>query len=123
MAVKVSLENGAIKRGDALAASSKEGYAMKATQSGRIIGFALEDYDEGKKPIELEGAKTEQFKARRLRDDGVRKLKEKAKEIVGNESIEKINSREDFEELMGNLITGNVVAEGVLEEVSGCKAF
>ena len=120
VAVKVSLENGAIKRGDALAASSKEGYAMKATQSGRIIGFALEDYDEGKKPIELEGTKTEQFKARRLRDEGVKKLKEKAKEVIGNESeIDNIETKEDLEGLLAgdNLITGNAVAEEVFEEV------
>lgn len=43
--VKVSLENGEIKAGDALTASSTPGVAMKATSAGRIVGFALEDYD------------------------------------------------------------------------------
>ncbi|MBI1935258.1 hypothetical protein HYS31_02355 [Candidatus Woesearchaeota archaeon] len=45
--VKVSLENGAINIGDPLTSSSKKGYAAKATKSGRIIGFAMENYDEG----------------------------------------------------------------------------
>jgi hypothetical protein len=42
---KVTLENGAIKRGDPLTSSSKPGYAMKATQACKIIGYALEDAD------------------------------------------------------------------------------
>lgn len=47
--VKVTTENGAIRRGDALTSSSKAGYAMKATQACKIIGYALEDTDrEGK---------------------------------------------------------------------------
>jgi hypothetical protein len=41
--VKVTTENGAIKRGDALTSSSKPGYAMKATQACKIVGYALED--------------------------------------------------------------------------------
>jgi hypothetical protein len=40
---KVALENGAIRRGDPLTSSSKAGYAMKATQACKIIGYALED--------------------------------------------------------------------------------
>jgi hypothetical protein len=40
---KVTLENGAIHRGDALTSSSKTGYAMKATDACKIIGYALED--------------------------------------------------------------------------------
>ncbi|MBI2654511.1 hypothetical protein HYX02_06950 [Candidatus Woesearchaeota archaeon] len=103
VAIKISLENGPIKRGDALAASSIEGTAMKATQ-GRIIGYALEDYDESKKPIELEGAKSEQFKAQGLRDAGVRKVKQKLKNILENETISKeFNS--------ANLMTGNAISE------------
>lgn len=43
--VKVSLENGSIHAGDALTSSTQPGVAMKATQAGRIIGYALEDYD------------------------------------------------------------------------------
>jgi hypothetical protein len=43
--VKVSLENGPIKIGDAITSSSTAGLGMKATQSGRIIGFALQNYD------------------------------------------------------------------------------
>ncbi len=42
----VTVENGAIHRGDALTSSSKPGYAMKATQACRIIGYALEDADQ-----------------------------------------------------------------------------
>lgn len=41
--LKVSLENGLIKAGDRLTSSSIPGFAMKATQSGRVIGVALED--------------------------------------------------------------------------------
>lgn len=40
---KVTMLNGAIKRGDPLTSSSKPGYAMKATGACRIIGYALED--------------------------------------------------------------------------------
>src|SRR3989338_2424234 len=42
--VKVSLENGEIKAGDALTSSARKGYAAKAVKSGRIIGYAMEDY-------------------------------------------------------------------------------
>jgi hypothetical protein len=42
--VKVSDENGPIKAGDYLTASSTPGVAMKATQPGQMIGKALEDY-------------------------------------------------------------------------------
>ena len=42
--VKVSLENGTIKKGDYLTSSSKNGFAMKALDAGRVIGIALEDY-------------------------------------------------------------------------------
>ncbi|MBI2644291.1 MAG: hypothetical protein HYW95_02140 [Candidatus Wildermuthbacteria bacterium] len=44
--VKVSLENGSIAAGDYLTSSSTPGVAMKATQPGRVIGIALEPYDE-----------------------------------------------------------------------------
>lgn len=40
---KVTMENGAIHRGDPLTSSSKAGYAMKATGACKIIGYALED--------------------------------------------------------------------------------
>jgi hypothetical protein len=43
--VKVSLENGNIKKGDYLTSSSIAGVAMKATEAGSIIGQALEDYN------------------------------------------------------------------------------
>jgi hypothetical protein len=43
---KVTLENGAIKRGDPLTSSSKPGYGMKATQACKIIGYALEDAEQ-----------------------------------------------------------------------------
>lgn len=42
--VKVSTENGSIKPGDFLTASSQEGVAMKATENGVVIGKALEGY-------------------------------------------------------------------------------
>jgi hypothetical protein len=44
--VKVSTENGSIKTGDYLTSASIPGYAMRALQSGRVIGKALEDLDE-----------------------------------------------------------------------------
>jgi hypothetical protein len=40
---KVTMENGAIKRGDAITSSSKAGYGMKATSACKIVGYALED--------------------------------------------------------------------------------
>lgn len=40
--VKVSLENGPIAVGDPLTSSSTPGAAMKATQAGQIIGYALQ---------------------------------------------------------------------------------
>jgi hypothetical protein len=43
--VKVSDENGPIKRGDLLTPASTPGYAMKATKGGLVIGRALEDFD------------------------------------------------------------------------------
>ncbi len=46
--VKVSLENGSIAVGDPLTAASIPGAAMKATQAGQIIGYALQSSDEMK---------------------------------------------------------------------------
>jgi hypothetical protein len=46
--VKAVLENGPIRRGDLLAASSKPGYAMKADGDAPAIGTALEDFDAAK---------------------------------------------------------------------------
>ena len=43
--VLVSTENGEIKTGDRLTASSVPGYAMRATKAGRVIGEALESLD------------------------------------------------------------------------------
>lgn len=43
--VKVSNENGAVKKGDYLTTSSVAGVAMKATRPGQIIGKALEDFN------------------------------------------------------------------------------
>ncbi|GEM_PF-6432956 len=43
--VKVTNENGAIRAGDWLAASSKSGYAMKATGAGYAVGIALANFD------------------------------------------------------------------------------
>jgi len=48
---KVSLENGPIEIGDPLTTSSQTGFAMKATESGSIIGYALEPYDGGAEKI------------------------------------------------------------------------
>jgi hypothetical protein len=42
---KVTLENGAIKRGDPITSSSQPGYGMKATKACKTIGYALEDAD------------------------------------------------------------------------------
>lgn len=41
---KVSIENGVIAVGDPLTASSTAGVAMKATEAGHIVGYALESY-------------------------------------------------------------------------------
>jgi hypothetical protein len=54
---KVSAENGPIKVGDLLVASSTPGYAMKGTDRsqmlGAIVGKALEPLDEGKNMIQV----------------------------------------------------------------------
>lgn len=42
--VKVSLENGFIKTGDPITSSSVAGIGMKASQAGRVIGIALENF-------------------------------------------------------------------------------
>jgi hypothetical protein len=42
--VKVSTINGDIKRGDVLSTSTKKGVAMKATQSGYVIGMAQSEF-------------------------------------------------------------------------------
>jgi hypothetical protein len=44
--VKISTENGSIKSGDPLTSASIAGYAMRATVSGRVLGRALEDFNE-----------------------------------------------------------------------------
>ncbi len=44
--VKVTLEGGAIKPGDLLTSSSKAGYAMKASKTGRVVCMAMESFDE-----------------------------------------------------------------------------
>jgi hypothetical protein len=41
--VKYNSENGQIKKGDLITSSSTAGEGMKATQSGMVIGIALED--------------------------------------------------------------------------------
>jgi hypothetical protein len=43
--VKVSMENGSIRVGDPLTSSSKPSTAMKATEAGKILGYALESAD------------------------------------------------------------------------------
>ncbi len=43
--VRISAKNGAIARGDEIAASDIQGVGMKATRSGFVIGTALEDYN------------------------------------------------------------------------------
>ena len=43
--VKLSTENGPIKAGDKIMLSSIPGVGMKATESGTVVGVALEDYD------------------------------------------------------------------------------
>ena len=43
--VKVTNENGPIAPGDALTASSTPGYAMRATQSGYVVGTALQSFN------------------------------------------------------------------------------
>lgn len=40
---QVTMENGAIKRGDPITSSSKAGYGMKATGACKVIGYALQD--------------------------------------------------------------------------------
>ncbi len=43
--IKVVGENGPIKAGDPITASSLAGYGMKATEEGRVVGIALESFE------------------------------------------------------------------------------
>jgi hypothetical protein len=43
---KVTMENGAIRRGDAITSSSTPGAGMKSTGACKVIGYALEDAEE-----------------------------------------------------------------------------
>jgi hypothetical protein len=45
--IKVSTANGVIKAGDLLTSSSKPGVAVKAVDPGRVIGVALQSFDDG----------------------------------------------------------------------------
>src|SRR5262249_46480801 len=40
---KVTVEDGPIRRGDALTSSGRPGYAMRATGACKVVGYALED--------------------------------------------------------------------------------
>jgi len=52
--VKVNLDGGEIKAGDPIAASAEAGIGQKASASGMIVGYALEDYSG---PTEQNGGK------------------------------------------------------------------
>jgi hypothetical protein len=43
--VKISQENGPVKKGDLLTSASAPGMAMKATKAGPILGIAMQDYN------------------------------------------------------------------------------
>ena len=55
--IKVSAENGPIRRGDLLVTSSMAGYAMKGTDRGKmlgaIVGKAMGDLESGTGVIEV----------------------------------------------------------------------
>jgi hypothetical protein len=46
--LKVSLENGSIKRGDYITSSSRPGIGMRATNAGRVVAIALGGFDASK---------------------------------------------------------------------------
>jgi hypothetical protein len=46
--IKLSTENGPIKKGDSLTLSSIPGVAMKATDGGTVVGTALEDFNDSR---------------------------------------------------------------------------
>jgi len=57
VAVKVSTENGEVKKGDFVTSSKRAGIAEKATKSGNVLGVALEDYtgsDVGKIAVQVD---------------------------------------------------------------------
>jgi len=43
--INVTNENGPIRIGDFITASSTMGYGMKSTMSGRVVGMAVENFD------------------------------------------------------------------------------
>jgi hypothetical protein len=69
--VKVSAENGRVKAGDFLTASSIPGVAMKATKAGPIIGQALQDFSYLDNDIGLIVAfvKTSYFTGKAIQDE------------------------------------------------------
>jgi len=56
--LKVTLENGPIRAGDYLTSSSRAGYAMRATKSGRVIGIALTSFGSVADPTAATGKVT-----------------------------------------------------------------
>ncbi len=72
VAVKVTGENGPVRRGDHLTSSSRPGYAMKAAGPGRVVGVALGEFDgegEGKVVVYIgpgwwDGGRTAELESR-----------------------------------------------------------
>ncbi len=106
--VKVSTENGKIKAGDYMTASSVPGVAMKATKAGAVIGQALQDfsYADDQIGLVLTFVKNTYFNGEKIVDSENR--------LLGGAEILSglLNNAEQYEENteMSELITDRVVA-------------
>ena len=90
--VKISLENGPIKKGDYLAASSTPGYAMKADNAnGVVIGRSLEDF-----PLSVSSDSA-------LVTKELNKNKTEATNILLNEKVEGSISENDYNKYIESL--------------------
>jgi hypothetical protein len=142
--VRVSLENGPIKRGDYLSASSTPGVAMKAT-TGTVIGRAMEDFGGGQSGDSAEVK--EQINVDRMQavlelSDMIQKEKlekseaEKALEVIAEQVVIKPAAGENgiegrimmfvsLDELQGDLAVepeAAAPAEEPLQVISGADA-
>ncbi|MFC1630108.1 beta strand repeat-containing protein [Patescibacteria group bacterium] len=103
--VKINLENGPIQVGDRLTSSSVPGVAMKAVESGPVIGIALESYD-GSQQISDGVAKVHGF----LTEDDPQSIREKG-EGLGKTEEEILAAYEEFEKT--RILVPPVPQEGV----------
>ncbi len=101
--VKVTNENGAIKRGDYLTASSKAGYAMKATSGGIIIGRAMEDFPAASST----GSTDSQLVQQKITDD-----QQQGQQLI-DQMVQTGDIKADQTDAAKDVVTNAVVADNI----------